>query len=156
VDDIIAEVRGKVNKQYPQLDTDFIQILQDMIGDLTSSPDPIAIKMFSENVNLLRTWAPKVGDEIKKISGVTDVKDGIENTVSGPAITFDIDQSIAARAGFTPQEIEVDASAIFQGEPASLPVIANNRPFALRVTFPPQTRSSLEAIQKHLAHQQLR
>lgn len=150
VDDIIAEVRGKVNKQYPQLDTDFIQILQDMIGDLTSSPDPIAIKMFSENVNLLRTWAPKVGDEIKKISGVTDVKDGIENTVSGPAITFDIDQSIAARAGFTPQEIEVDASAIFQGEPASLPVIANNRPFNLRVTFPPQTRASLETIKNTL------
>ena len=150
IDEVMSEIRGKVNQRYPQLETDFIQLLQDMIGDLTSSPDPIAIKLFSEDVNLLRTWAPKVGDEIKKISGVTDVKNGIEDTVSGPAITFNVDQSVAARAGFTPQEIELDASAIFQGEPAAIPVIANNRPFTLRVTFPPDNRSSLSAIQNTL------
>ena len=46
VEAIIAEVRDKVNTRYPQLDTDFTQILQDQIGDLTSSPDPIEIKLF--------------------------------------------------------------------------------------------------------------
>ena len=101
-----------MNKQFPQLDTDFIQILQDMIGDLTSSPDPIEIKLFSENADLLKQWAPKVGAAIKAIPGVKDVKNGIENTISGPAIVFHVDQTTAARAGFTPQEIELDASAI--------------------------------------------
>ncbi len=150
VQEVIAEIREKVNKQYPQLDTDFHQLLEDMIGDLTSSPDPIEIKLFSENVDLLKVWAPKVGDAIKKISGVTDVKNGIENTISGPAITFNIDQGVTARAGFTPQEVELDASAIFQGEPSTIPVVANNRPYTLRVTFPPETRSSLDAIQNTL------
>ena len=150
IDEVIADVRERVNKQYPQLDTDFIQVLQDMIGDLSNSPDPIAIKLFSENIDLLRTWAPRVGDTIKKISGVTDVKNGIEDTISGPAITFHVDPSIAARAGFTPQELELDASAVFQGEPAPVPVVSNNRAYTLRVTFPPENRSSLEAIKNTL------
>ncbi len=147
VEKVIAETRDKVNEQYPQLDTDFHQVLEDMIGDLTGSPDPIEIKLFSENLDLLRTWGPKVADAIKTISSVKDVKNGIEDTISGPALTFTVDQTVAARAGFTPQEVELDASAIFQGEPAPTPIVVNNRPYTLRVTFPPATRSSLEAIQ---------
>lgn len=150
VEEVIADVRERVNKQFPQLDTDFTQILQDMIGDLTSSPDPIEIKLFSENAALLEQWAPRVGDAIKAVPGVTDVKNGIEDTISGPAITFNVDQTVAARAGFTPQEVELDASAIFQGEPSPVPVIVNNRPYTLRVTFPPETRKSLDSIRNTL------
>ncbi len=150
VEEVIADVREKVNKQFPQLDTDFIQVLQDMIGDLTSSPDPIEIKLYSENVELLKQWGPKVASAIKAIPAVKDVKDGIENTISGPAITFTVDQMVAARAGFTPQEIELDASAIFQGEPAPVPIVANHRAYTLRITFPPQTRSSLDSIRNTL------
>jgi CzcA family heavy metal efflux pump len=150
IDEIIADVRERVNKQFPQLDTDFTQILQDMIGDLTSSPNPIEIKLFSQNLPLLEQWAPKVGDAIKAVPGVKDVKNGIEDTISGPAITFNVDQAVAARAGFTPQEVELDASAIFQGEPSPVPVVVNDRPYTLRVTFPPETRSSLEAIRNTL------
>jgi CzcA family heavy metal efflux pump len=150
VDEVIADVREKVSAQYPQLETDFIQVLQDMIGDLTSSPDPIEIKLYSENLELLKIWAPRIGDGIKTIPGVKDVKNGIENTISGPALTFQVDHSAAARSGFTPQELELDASAIYQGEPAPVPVIVNNRPYTLRVRFPEQTRSSLHAIQNTL------
>ncbi|MBV9682115.1 MAG: efflux RND transporter permease subunit, partial [Solirubrobacterales bacterium] len=150
VDEVIAEVREKVNTQYPHLDTDFIQVLQDMIGDLTSSPDPIEIKLYSENLELLKTWAPKVGDAIKAISGVKDVKNGIENTISGPALTFEVDQSAAARSGFTPQELELDASAMYQGEPAPVPVVINNRRYTLRVRFPAERRASLDAIRNTL------
>ena len=150
VEEVISEVRDKVNKSYPQLETDFHQLLEDMIGDLTSSPQPIEIKLFSENYQLLQTWAPKVGDAIKTISSVKDVKNGIENAISGPAITFNIDGGVTARAGFTPQEVELDASAILQGEPSPIPVIVNNRPYTLRVTFPSSTRSSLDAIRNTL------
>src|SRR5262249_54808147 len=86
VGEIIKDLRGQINQKYPQLDVEFIQVLQDMIGDLTSSPEPIQIKMFSPDAKLLRQWSPKVAAKIKKISGVADVKDGIENTISGPAI----------------------------------------------------------------------
>ncbi|MGH9558003.1 MAG: efflux RND transporter permease subunit, partial [Bryobacteraceae bacterium] len=129
IDEIISDIRAKVNKAYPQLDIEFPQVLQDMIGDLTSSPEPIEIKLFSSDPDLLKEWGSKIGERIKQIKGVADVKNGIENTVSGPAIVMNVDPVVAARAGFSPQEIELDASAILQGEPATTPVVVNDRAY---------------------------
>ena len=145
-DKVIADVRDKIKKAEPVLDVEFPQLLQDMIGDLTSAPEPCVIKLFDEDPNVLNTWAPRVGDAIKKIPGVVDVLNGIENTISGPARVFTVDQAVTARAGFTPQEVELDASAILQGEPAAAPVVLNGRPYTIRVRFPARTRASLDAI----------
>ena len=149
-DEVISEVRDKIKKQVPMLDVEFVQLLQDMIGDLTSAPEPIAIKLFSQDPALLKTWAPQVGEAIKKIPGVVDVLDGIENTISGPATMFKVDQAMAARAGFTPQELEVNISAIMQGEPAPTPVVLNDRAYTIRVRFPESTRASVDAIKSTL------
>lgn len=146
IEEIISEIRGKVKDKYPQLDVEFIQVLQDMIGDLTDSPEPMEIKLFSPDPKLLAEWAPKVADKVKKIKGVVDVEDGIENTISGPAIVMNVDPVTAARAGFTPEEVELDASAILQGEPATTPVVVNDRSYTIRVRFPESTRSDLEQI----------
>ena len=150
IDEIISDVREKVNQRYPQLDVEFIQILQDMIGDLTSSPEPIEIKLFAADPKLLAEWAPKVADRIKKIKEVADVKDGIENTVSGSAIVMNVDPVTAARSGFTAQEIELDASAILQGEPATAPVVVNDHAYTIRIRFPDNTRTSLDQIRNTL------
>ncbi|HTK30314.1 MAG TPA: efflux RND transporter permease subunit, partial [Vicinamibacterales bacterium] len=149
-DDVISEVREKINKQSPMLDVEFVQLTSDMIGDLTSAPEPIAVKLFSPDAALLQQWGPRVGEAIKKIPGVVDVLDGIENTVSGPATLFRVDQAVAARAGFTPAEIELDVSAILQGEPAPTPIVLNDRPYTIRVRFPESTRSSPEAMRNTL------
>jgi len=146
IDAIISELRGKINEKYPQLDIEFIQLLQDMIGDLTSSPEPIEVKLFAQDPVLLKTWATKIGEKLKKTKNVADVKDGIENTISGPAIVMNVDPVVAARAGFTPQEIELDASAVLQGEPATTPVVVNDRAYTIRVRFPDNTRSNLDQI----------
>jgi CzcA family heavy metal efflux pump len=146
VDEIEAELREKIGRQFPMLQVEFVQLLQDMIGDLTSAPEPVEIKLFSQDQTLLREWAPKVADEIKKIDGVVDVLNGIDNTISGPATVFQVDPTVAVRAGFTPEEVELDASAIMQGEPAPTPVVVNERAYTIRVRFPTSTRSSLEAM----------
>ncbi len=150
VEEVIADVREKVKEELPMLDVEFIQLLQDMIGDLTSAPEPVVIKLFSQNPDLLREWGPKVGDAISKIHGVVDVLNGIDNTISGPAITFRVDPAVAARAGFTPEEVELDASAIIQGEPAPTPVVMNDRPYTIRVRYPDEARRSVESIKNTL------
>ena len=149
-DDVISEVRDKVKRRYPMLDTEFIQLTQDMIGDLTSVPEPIAIKLFSQDPALLKQWAPQVADAISKLHGVVDVLNGIDNTISGPATLFKVDQGMAARAGFTPQELETNIAAIMQGEPAPTPVVLNDRAYTIRVRFPESTRSSVDAIKSTL------
>ena len=150
IEEIMADIRADIKKEEPALDVDFIQVLQDMIGDLTSAPQPIEIKLFSQDPKLLEEWAPKVADAIGKINGVVDLLNGIDNTISGPAVTFQIDPSVAARAGFTAEEVALDASAILEGEPAPTPVIANDRAYTLRVRFPSANRASLEAMRDTL------
>jgi multidrug efflux pump subunit AcrB len=151
IEEIISEIRGKINASEPSVDIDFPQVLQDMIGDLTGSPQPIQIMMFSPNADLLAQWAPQVGDAISKIkvgnkSPVVDVKNGIENTTSGPAVVYQVNPATAARAGFTPEEITTDAAAMLEGEPAPTPLIVNDRTYTLRVRFPKTTRASLDAM----------
>jgi multidrug efflux pump subunit AcrB len=150
IDEVIAEVRAKVTQQEPALDVEFTQVLQDMIGDLTSVPEPIQIKLFSQDSKLLEEWAPKVADGIRKIHGVVDILNGIDNTISGPAVTFQVDPSTAARAGFTVEEVALDASAILEGEPAPTPVVVNDRAYTLRIRFPGANRASLEAMRDTL------
>src|SRR5207247_10627346 len=113
----------------PALGVEFPQVLQDMIGDLTSAPEPVVIKLFAQDPDVLRNWAPKVAGAIKKIPGVVDVLDGVENTISGPATVFNVDPAVTARAGFTPQEVETDTAAILQGETATAPVVVNDRSY---------------------------
>jgi multidrug efflux pump subunit AcrB len=149
-EDVIADVREKITKQEPMMQVEFPQLLQDMIGDLTSAPEPIVIKLFSQDPAVLREWAPKVADAIKNIHGVVDILNGIDNTISGPALTFQVDPAVAARAGFTPQEVELDASVILQGEPAPTPVVINDRAYTIRVRFAERTRATLDAIQNTL------
>src|SRR5207245_3917832 len=123
-----------------------VQRLQDMIGDLTRAPEPVQIKLFAEDAGLLQTWAPKLAESIGKVKGVVDVLDGIENTISGPAVTFQINPSIAARAGFTPEEVALDAAAILEGEPAATAEISNDRAYVVRVRRLDSSRCALEGM----------
>jgi len=150
VDDVINDVRKKITTAEPVLDVEFPQLLQDMIGDLTSAPEPVYIKMFNQDGELLNKWATAVGDAIKKIPGVVDTKNGVEDTISGPATVFNVDPSVTARAGFTPSEVELDTSAILQGEPATAPVVVNDRSYTIRVRFPSRTRRDMDTIRNTL------
>ena len=149
-DEVIADVRAKVREGEPVLDVEFPQLLQDMIGDLTSAPEPVVIKLFTPDPEVLRRWAPRVADTIKKVPGVVDVEDGIENHISGTALMFNVDPVVTARAGFTPQEVELDASAMLQGEPATPPVVMNDRSYTIRVQFPPTARRTVDAMKNTL------
>ncbi|HWY09104.1 MAG TPA: efflux RND transporter permease subunit, partial [Candidatus Acidoferrales bacterium] len=156
IDEIIADVRSEIETTEPGTKVEFIQLLQDMIGDLTSAPEPVVIKLFSQDGKLLNETAPRVADALDKIKiggkahPVVDVLNGIENTISGPAVTYQVNPAIAARAGFTPEEVAVNAAAVLEGEPAATPVILNDRSYTVRVRFPEQHRSSLDSMNNAL------
>ena len=151
VEGVISEVRDKVTAAEPVLDVEFIQLLQDMIGDLTGAPQPIVVKLFSDNIDLLKDWAPRVAGALMNVQvggekPIVDVEDGIEKTTSGPAIVFGVNAQNAARAGFAPDELQVATAAIMDGERAMQPVIVNDRPYTLRVRFPAANRATLDAM----------
>lgn len=151
IDEVISDIRDRVTKSEPVLAVEFIQLLQDMIGDLTGAPQPVVVKLFSDNADLLKEWAPQVADALMKVtvSGkmpVVDIEDGIENTTSGPAIVFNVDPQKSTRAGFSADDLSVVTAAIMDGKPAAQPVIVKDRPYTLRVRFPSANRVSLERM----------
>ena len=148
IDDIMGEVRDKVKKTEPELDIELTQVLQDMINDLSNAPEPIQIKLFSADPKLLDKVAPRVADEIGKIPGVVSVENGIENKISGPATNFQVDPVLAARLGFTPTEVAEDATSILDGVTVNDPLIANGRPYTVRVRLGEETRQSLSTIEE--------
>jgi len=152
VDEIIADVRAKINAAEPGLGVDFIQVLQDMIGDLTGAPQPVVVKLFSPDAALLDTWAPQVAAALDKITinnqqVVVDVANGIDNHTSGPAVVFTVNTDTAARTGFATDDLRAITAAIMEGQPAAQPVLVNDRPYSLRVRFPEGNRATLEAMQ---------
>jgi CzcA family heavy metal efflux pump len=165
IDEIIEDVRSKIEEEEPTTKIEFVQLLQDMIGDLTSQPEPVVIKLFSQDGKLLNETAPRVADAIGKVeitkfdlskfsfskaTPVVDILNGVENTISGPAVTYQVNPTVAARAGFTAEEVALNAAAVLEGEPAATPVVLNDRAYTIRVRFPDRTRTSLDQMSNTL------
>jgi CzcA family heavy metal efflux pump len=146
IDEVMNDIRSQIKKQEPAADVEFVQVLQDMIGDLSNEPEPVVIKLYSQDAQVLLQAAPRVAVAIGKVPGVVDVLDGVENSISGPASTFQINSATAARSGFTPEEVAVDASALLEGEPSTTPVVLNDRVYPIRVRFPDASRASLDQM----------
>jgi multidrug efflux pump subunit AcrB len=150
IDEVIADVRDQVHQKEPGLDTEYTQVLQDMIGDLSNAPEPIQIKLFNDNPEVLADAAERVAQAIKKQDGVVDVQDGLENTLSGPATTFTVDSTVASRLGFTTEEVSTDAAAVIEGVASSQPLVASGRAYPIRIRFPERNRASLDSIENTL------
>ena len=147
IDEVMNDVRNHIKSTEPELDVEFTQVLQDMIGDLSNAPEPIQIKLSANDPQLLYNLAPRVADAISKVNGVVDVENGVDNTISGPATNFQVDPALAARMGFTSTEVAEDATSILDGVTANAPLIANGRPYTIRIRLADNTRSSLDAIE---------
>ncbi len=148
---IMNEIRDRVTNAEPAVEVEFTQKLQDMIGDLTSAPQPIFIELFSPDAKLLNSWAPRVADAIGeiKVAGrhpVVDIDNGIDSTTSGPALVYRVNMARAAQAGFTPQDVATEADALLDGVTAAQPLVVRDRPYTLRIRFPQSARSSLNAM----------
>lgn len=145
-EDVMADVRAKVNSIAPQLDIEVDQILQDNINDLSNAPEPIQVRLFSTDIDQLHQVAPQVADAIKKVPGIVDVRNGVENNLSSPSTNFTVRPAVAAQLGFTPQEVATDAHAIVEGVATEQPLIRNGLPYTIRVRMARPYRASLQAI----------
>jgi multidrug efflux pump subunit AcrB len=103
IDTVMDEVRGKVEHQVPGLEIELAQLMEDLIGDLTAVPQPIEIKLYSDDGNLLKKLAPSVAAGIGKIPGVVDVKSGI--VLAGDALNLQVDRVKASLEGVDPDAV---------------------------------------------------
>ncbi|HWW59841.1 MAG TPA: efflux RND transporter permease subunit, partial [Thermoanaerobaculia bacterium] len=147
-DDVTADLRQKIESSEPALRVEFAGILSDLIGDLTSSPAPIEIRLFSEDAAALRTTAARVADTIGKVNGVVDVFDGV--VFSGPAVTFRVDPQRAALVGLTANDVNEALTVALNGDVVSS-VIEHGRSVGVRVwlSTPQLQLDQLRALPLH-------
>ena len=143
IDDIISEVRQKVHDDVPGLEPEFIQVLQDLIGDLSGAPEPIEIKLFGNDQAQINTLAGRVSERLQKIRGVVDAKAGIVET--GPELVTHIDPTRTGRMGLTPDSVATQANAAMFGDIVTQ-MLQNGRQVGVRVRYPAAYRSDKAAI----------
>ena len=97
IDEVMEDVRGQVEESVPGLEVELVQLMEDLIGDLTAVPQPIEIKLFTDDEKVLLETAPKIAVAIGKINGVVEVKDGI--VPAGDALVVKVDAAKAALEG---------------------------------------------------------
>ena len=103
IEEIMSEVRAKVEETIPGLKIETLQLMEDLIGDLTSVPQPIEIKLYSDDEAVLEKTAAAVDDSISKVSGVVEVNNGI--IPAGDALNIEVDRVKAALEGMDPDAI---------------------------------------------------
>src|SRR5262249_26250098 len=101
-EDVITDLRPRIKEAAPRLDVEFVQLLQDMIGDLEGQASPIEVKIFGDDVDRLATLAEEVEGRLGRIHGVVDVV-GMESGT--PEVTWEVDPLAAGRLGLTVEEV---------------------------------------------------
>ncbi len=147
IEQIMDDVRGRIAGQVPGVRVDFIQVLQDLIGDLSGSVAPIELKLFGESQQQLAELAPRLADKLAGIPGVVDVKSGIVE--AGPELIFRVDPIRAGRVGLTPADVADQAHAALLGDVATR-LLIGDRTLPVRVRFPLAFRSRKSTIEQAL------
>lgn len=118
VQEVINDLRTRIDRVEPAIHTDFGQLMEDEIGDLTGGvPQPVDIKVFGQDQRLLEQAAQRVATLIGQVQGVEDVFDGI--TIAGPALTLDVHRNVLARHGLTVEDLHAAVQPATVGTVAS-------------------------------------
>ncbi|HEX7326585.1 MAG TPA: efflux RND transporter permease subunit [Rhodanobacteraceae bacterium] len=141
---VMEHIREEVVAQVPGLDVDVAQLLDDMIGDLTAVPQPIQVKLFSNDVPVLNATAKKVAAQIRKIRGVVSVRNGIKP--AGNALEVHVDPVKAGLLGLNPQSV-VDQVATAAGGTIAARLPEGPKMVAVRVWVPPPDRARIEQLE---------
>lgn len=117
IEAVMDEVRGKVQAGVPGLEIETAQLMEDLIGDLTAVPQPIEVKLYSDNVALLQQTGPKVADAIAKVRGVAEVKSGV--VIAGDGLDIRVDPARAELEGIDAAEASKQLEALLSGTVAT-------------------------------------
>ena len=135
-EDIISDVRERVHKAAPLVDVEFVQLLQDMLGDLEGNAEPIEVKIFGDDPDRLAELAQPVEEMMNKVEGVVDVV-GVQQ--GNPEVTWTVDPVAAGRYGLSVEQVSNQMAGNWLGTVATdlrLP----DRTIPVRVRLPDSFR----------------
>lgn len=115
-DEVISDMRPRLQAAAPLAEIEFVQLLQDMLGDLEGSPTPVDVKIFGDDPEVLASLSEPVEEMLGKIDGVVDIV-GMQR--GNPEVTWNIDAVASARAGLTVEDVSNQLAAAWLGDVAT-------------------------------------
>lgn len=148
VEELIAKMRVELEK-IPGVAYNFSQPIAHRVDHLVSGvKSQVAVKIFGDDMNLLRVKAEEAAALLRTVPGVTDLR--AEQVAGMPNLNLKLDRSKLARYGLTVADVqEVIETAV--GGKAATEIIEGQMRVEVVVRFPELRRNSPEAIGNILA-----
>ena len=144
IDEVMSDVRARVEQTVPGLEIEMAQLMEDLIGDLTAVPQPIEIKLYSDDGALLQSTAKRVAAAIGKIPGVVDVLSGI--VLAGDGLIIQVDRAKAGLEGMDPDAVTQAVAGLLAGSSATTRVESGPKLIPIRAWIPQSARATADAI----------
>ena len=112
-DEVIDDIRKRIEQIQIPLEVDFGQVVNDMLGDLMSSVQPIEIKIFGDKPQLLNEYADKISGIVDSVQGTADVFNGV--VIAGPTIEYVPNQEKTSKFGLNIDELQTQIDGLIEG-----------------------------------------
>ncbi|HET9122519.1 MAG TPA: efflux RND transporter permease subunit [Acidiferrobacteraceae bacterium] len=143
IETVMEQVRSQVEHRVPGLKIEMAQLMEDLIGDLTAVPQPIEVKLYSDNSALLRRAGPAVAHAISGVRGVVDVRNGI--VYAGDAVEVQVNAARAAAEGVNPRWIGSQLERYMAGVVATR-IQRGVKMIGVRVWIPTRTHAEIQTL----------
>ena len=142
-DEILSDIREKL-AVIPGVNLNVGQPISHRLDHLQSGVRAqIAVKLFGDDLSVLRSKAEEIRNVMQTVEGATDVQ--IERQVLIPQIRFNVDRARAAQYGLQPGEITDTLETALNGRTVSQ-AIEGARRYDVVVRFDDASRNSLDAL----------
>ena len=145
IEEVMDDVRQRVLAQVPGLDIDLLQLMEDVVGDLTAVPQPIEIKLYGPDSARLQAIAPLVAAAITSVPGVVDVRNGV--TIAGDALDIHVDPTRAVIEGLDVTAVTNQIEGYFTGIVAAQ-VQRGPKLLGIRVWLPAAARATDDQLRE--------
>ena len=144
-DQVIEDIRQRIESSQPELRIDFGQVIGDMLGDLMTSVQPIEIKIFGEDQQKLHEISRQVKSIVDSTKGTADAFDGI--TIAGPSVSVNPDYATDSKYGISPADLQFQLQSSLQGNLAGN-IFEKDRVYPVRLVYPGSKSRSLDELNK--------
>ncbi|MEO6236651.1 MAG: efflux RND transporter permease subunit, partial [Vicinamibacterales bacterium] len=131
-EEVITDLRDELQDAAPGFEIEFVQLLQDMLGDLEGAPTPIEVKVFGDDPDVLAELSEQIEGELEKVEGVVDLV-GVQR--GNPETTWDIDPTAIGRLGLNVTQVSEQLSDAWLGD-VRTELRLSDRTVPVRVRYP--------------------
>lgn len=142
-EDVIADVRARIEAKVPEVRVEFVQVLQDVLNDLSGSPRPLEVKIMGPDYQVLHRIADDLSARIKGVSGLVDLYTGEERP--SPQLRYVMRRDPIARLGMTPDQVTAQLESALLGAEVGA-VRRFDRLIGVRVRYPDTVRFDRQRV----------